>query len=150
MTKTKIIRDVAQRDLPLVEGGLRADGYLVHTEPQADGRFTVIGIKQVSGVPQAITSDAARRGPGAGSGAMAKTKIITDVPAADVPMVEAGLRADGYSTARHAQPDGRFTIIGIKQVLSVAAAVDSTPGSGGAAGPATEPAVRSTRRRKRG
>lgn len=126
MTKTKIIRDVPPKDLPQVVAGLRADGYLVHPEKQGNGLYTVIGIKQVPDVAGAISSDAVRSGPASAPAPMAKTKIVTDVAEADVDSVETAMQADGYSTTRHRQPDGRFTVVGVKQVRSISGAISST------------------------
>lgn len=126
MTKTKIIRDVSANDLPLVVAGLRADGYLVHSEKQSNGLYSVIGVKHVPDVAGAISSDAVRSGPASARAAMAKTKIVTDVAEADVDQVEAAMQADGYTTTRHRQPDGRYTVVGVKQVRSVSGAISST------------------------
>lgn len=148
MTKTKIIRDVPERDVPLVEAGLRADGYAVHSERQSDGRFTVIGIRQIPDVSHAVSAPATRSGPGAAAVPMSKTKIVTDVPEQDVARVEAGLQADGYSTSRQRQPNGLYTVVGVKQVRSVDEAIRSTASdeNPSSAAPTTRRSSRSRRR----
>lgn len=46
---------------------------------------------------------------------MTKTILITSVSRGDVPSIEAGLRAQGYTTAVHSQ-NGRITVVGTKEV----------------------------------
>lgn len=99
--ETQTLHDVPPNKVDKVVKGFEAEGYTVTKQLQANGNYTVVATRAAG----AIKAVAAAEG---------DTVVLNNVPASSLSKVVNGLAAEGYTVTVLPEPDGEFTIIGVK------------------------------------
>ena len=99
--ETQTLHDVSPDDVDQVVADFESEGYTVTRQRQSNGNYTVVATRQ--------------RPRGASTPIEGNTVVLNNVKKKDVAGTVSDLISEGYTVTVQPEPDGEFTIIGVKQ-----------------------------------
>jgi hypothetical protein len=101
--ETQTLHDVPKSELKNTVDDFKSDGYTVTTQEQDNGKFTVVATRPTTPATNA-----------AGTPSGGDTVVLHNVKAEDRPQTVQDLTDEGYTVTVQPEPDGEFTVIGVK------------------------------------
>ena len=98
--ETQTLHDVPADEVDEVVSDFESEGYTVTKQKQTNGNYTVVATR--------------RRTRGAAMPTDADTVVLNNIKKKDISEVLTDLTSEGYTVTVKAEPDGEFTVIGVK------------------------------------